>query len=225
MLPKEKAILVTKLGVPKRVPFILLLPNWVPFFFLPNWVPPILWQSWLRGLVIWAQTSQNKVFLHRAGQGWACIPGNLDNARKKTFLLCPLINPKRSSISDMDSIPLQLLVHTSLANAIPVIDNGLGEMVLLPEAKITDFAVLNRSNLGSLPPDFTICSSLATAAFLSTLSPFQLLYQNKKPWINIVFISQKDSTQHRIIVYVSFMLHLYALKVPDRVCMIHKCGF
>ena len=144
---------------------------------------------------------------------------------RKLFLLCSLINPKRSSISDMDSIPLQLLVHTSLANAIPVIDNGLGEMILLPEAKITDFAVLNRSNLGSLPPDFTICSSLATAAFLSTLSPFQLLYQNKKPWINIVFISQKDSTQHRIIVYVSFMLHLYALKVPDRVCMIHKCGF
>ena len=35
------ADIVTKLGVPKRVPFILLLPNWVPFFFLPNWVPPI----------------------------------------------------------------------------------------------------------------------------------------------------------------------------------------
>ena len=108
----------------------------------------------------------------------------------------------------MNSISLQLvLVLTSLATAtaIPAVDNGIGTQVLLPEEKITDFAVLTGNNLGNLPPEITFCSSIATGTFISSLSPFQLLYQNGKPWITIYFYpAQEDSRHHRMIFFVSF---------------------
>ena len=105
----------------------------------------------------------------------------------------------------MDSVSLQLLVSASLTSAIPAVDNGIGTQVLLPEQKITDFAVLTGNNLGNLPPEFTICSSIASNAFLGSLSFFQLLYENGEPWVTVKtrFGIEKDATQHRFQTFVS----------------------
>ena len=98
-----------------------------------------------------------------------------------------------------------LLVHTSLVTAIPVLDNGMGEKVSGPESVVNDFAVLTGNNLGTLPPDFSICSSIATRAFLGFMAPFQLLYNDGKPWITVrTDLALKDQTRHKIIFYVSF---------------------
>ena len=109
----------------------------------------------------------------------------------------------------MNSISLQLLVQVSLATAIPVVDNGMGENILGLEATVTDFAVLTGNNqgnkLGNLPPEFTICSSIASNAFLGSLSFFQLLYENGEPWVTVKtrFGIEKDATQHRFQTFVS----------------------
>ena len=109
------------------------------------------------------------------------------------------------SLVGMNSIYLWLLVHASLATAIPVLDNGMGEKVSGPESVVTDFAVLAGNNLGTLPPDITICSSIATRAFLGFMAPFQLLYQDGTPWITVrTDLALKDQTRHKIIFYVSF---------------------
>ena len=110
----------------------------------------------------------------------------------------------------MNSICLGLLVQTSLGTAIPVLGNTPGKFIMGPEEVVTDFATLTGSNLDNLPPDFTICSSMAAAAFTSGLSPFQLLYQEtKKPWITIYFYGAlMDSKYHRMTFFVSFRLHL-----------------
>ena len=110
----------------------------------------------------------------------------------------------------MNSIYLQLLAHTSLASAIPVVDNVPGKFIMGPEEVVTDFAVLTDSNLVNLPPDFTVCSSMAATAFTSGLSPFQLLYQeSKRPWITVYFYGAlMDSKKHRLTFFVSFRLHL-----------------
>ena len=114
----------------------------------------------------------------------------------------------------MDSISLQLLVQASLAAAIPVLDNGMGKGIGVTEEKISDFAILTGENLDNLPPDFTICSSVASASFLSTFSPFQLLYpDHKMPWISIYFYGpQKGSTLHRMMFFVSFFFASTCLK-------------
>ena len=127
-------------------------------------------------------------------------------AREKLLVTVALDHPV--SLPDMDSISLQLLVQASLAAAIPVLDNGMGKGIGVTEEKISDFAILTGENLDNLPPDFTICSSVASAAFLSTSSPFQLLYpDHKKPWISIYFYGpQKGSTLHRMMFFVSFFL-------------------
>ena len=117
----------------------------------------------------------------------------------------------------MNSISLQLIVQVSLATAIPVVDNGMGENILGLEATVTDFAVLTGNNqgnnlgnnldnkLGNLPPEFTICSSIASNAFLGSLSFFQLLYENGEPWVTVKtrFGIEKDATQHRFQTFVS----------------------
>ena len=109
----------------------------------------------------------------------------------------------------MNSISLQLVVQVSLAAAIPVVDNGMGENILGLEATVTDFAVLAGNNLGNnlgnLPPEFTICSSIASNAFLGSLSFFQLLYENGEPWVTVKtrFGIEKDATQHRFQTFVS----------------------
>ena len=103
-------------------------------------------------------------------------------------------------------IYLQLLAHTSLAAAIPVVENAPGSKFILgPEEVVTDFAVLNGENLDNLPPDFTVCSSLATPAFTSPLSPFQLLYQEtKRPWVTVYFYPPlSNSRHHRLTFFVS----------------------
>ena len=95
-------------------------------------------------------------------------------------------------------------MHTSLAIAIPVLDNGIGELIMGPEAVVTDFALLTDNGLENLPSDFTICSSVASRAILSGTSPFQLLYQNGEPWISFYFKGpSKDSTRHGMLFHVS----------------------
>ena len=107
----------------------------------------------------------------------------------------------------MNSIYLRLLVQACLASAIPVLDNGMGEKVSGPEAVVTDFAVLTGNNLGNLPPDLTVCSSIATRAFLGFMAPFQLLYPDGTPWITVrTDLAGKATTRHKIIFYVSFKL-------------------
>ena len=114
------------------------------------------------------------------------------------------------------SIFLGLLLLTSLATAIRVLDNGMGEKVSGPESVVNDFAVLNGDNLGTLPKDITICSSIATRAFLGFMAPFQLLYDDGTPWITVrTDLALKHQTKHKIIFYVSFRLHLFLLKGAD----------
>ena len=57
---------------------------------------------------------------------------------------------------------LQLLALASIAVAMPAIDDGMGEWILGPEERVTNFAVLSGSNLDNLPEDITICSSATT---------------------------------------------------------------
>ena len=98
----------------------------------------------------------------------------------------------------MISIYLQLLAHVSVAIMLSSIDNGKSKSILGPEELVTDFAILTDNTLGKLPDDFTICSSVDSRA------PFQLLYENGKPWISVHFKSvQKDSRYHRMIFFVS----------------------
>ena len=98
----------------------------------------------------------------------------------------------------MISIYLQLLVHVSVAIMLSSIDNGKSKSILGPEELVTDFAILTGNTLGKLSGDFTICSSVDSRA------PFQLLYENGKPWISVHFKSvQKDSRHHRMIFFVS----------------------
>ena len=107
----------------------------------------------------------------------------------------------------MNSISLQLLVQVSLATAIPVVDNGMGENILGLEATVTDFAVLTVDNPVNIPSDFTICSSVASDTFLGFLSPFQLVHPDGTPWISIrIEPAQKDSRRHRMIFFVSIDL-------------------
>ena len=111
----------------------------------------------------------------------------------------------------MNAISFQLLVHTTLAAAIPVTENSMHVSIMGPEAVIPDFAVLTANNLNDLPSDFTICSSMASDNFLDSQSPFQL-YQNGKPWISIwFFAAEKDSRHHHVYFFVSFWL--FNLKV------------
>ena len=99
---------------------------------------------------------------------------------------------------------LSLLVLASLASAIPVIENGMRPELVTSEENIPDFAIFTDNQHGNLPSDFTICSSISTQARLGSLSPFQLLLSNGRPWITTwVYSAQKDSTHHRIIFYVS----------------------
>ena len=76
----------------------------------------------------------------------------------------------------MDSILLQLLALSSIAVAMPAIDNGVGEFIFGPEGAVTDFATLSGSNTDNLPSDFTVCSSVTSGgAFTGPIAPFQLL--------------------------------------------------
>ena len=114
----------------------------------------------------------------------------------------------------MNSISLPLLMSASLSTAIPVLKDDTQHKIIGNEAMVKDFAVFTGGNhLGNLPPDFTICSSVGTEAFLSGLSPFQLFFQNEtnstyhgKPWISLfVYSGKTDSTYHRIRLTVGFM--------------------
>ena len=116
------------------------------------------------------------------------------------------------TLSDMDSTFLQLLLLPSLAFAIPVIDSGGRVSGIGPEQVVTDFAVLTGNNLTNPPQDLTLCSSLASGPFglLGPLSPFQLLYQDGRPWVSIYFYpaQQKDTTHYRMTFFVSCSQYL-----------------
>ena len=110
----------------------------------------------------------------------------------------------------MNLIFLQLIALASIANAMPAIDNGLGEQLYGPEKVVTDFATLSGSNSDSLPSDFTICSSVTTGgAFTGPIAPFQLLHENGEPWIGMLFMTnEKNITNQQIWLLVSSRLNL-----------------
>ena len=116
----------------------------------------------------------------------------------------------------MNSISLHLLVQVSLATAIPVVDNGMGENILGLEATVTDFAVLTGNNLDNLPSDFTICSSLDSQAFLGQLSPFLLQHHDGEPWISIkIDLAKKHTTNLSMVFFVSFCFPPYIFCVTE----------
>ena len=84
---------------------------------------------------------------------------------------------------------LCLLLFPTTTTALAAVSSGLGEPVYGPEQLITDYAVLAGDNLKALPPDFTICSSVSSAAFTTALSFFQLLLSNGDPWINLFVVA------------------------------------
>ena len=111
----------------------------------------------------------------------------------------------------MDSILLQLLALSSIAVAMPAIDNGVGEFIFGPEGAVTDFATLSGSNTDNLPSDFTVCSSVTSGgAFTGPIAPFQLLHENGEPWIGMLFMTnEKNITNQQIWLLVSSRLNLY----------------
>ena len=117
----------------------------------------------------------------------------------------------------MDSILLQLLALSSIAVAMPAIDNGVGEFIFGPEGAVTDFATLSGSNTDSLPSDFTVCSSVTSGgAFTGPIAPFQLLHENGEPWIGMFFMTnEKNITNQQIWLLVSSRLNLYFLTCPN----------
>ena len=91
-----------------------------------------------------------------------------------------------------------------LNKAIHVLDTGASRFFAGPENTVEDFATLATKNLGNLPREFTICSSMSTQAFKSNISPFLLLHKNGKPWIVFsIWSAEKDSTHHKINIQVS----------------------
>ena len=70
------------------------------------------------------------------------------------------------------------------------VSSGLGEPIFGPDPNlIADYALLAGDNIKPLPPDFTICSSVSSAALLTALSFFQLLLANGKPWMNLYAVA------------------------------------
>ena len=94
-------------------------------------------------------------------------------------------------------------VLVRLTIAMPSIDTGVGPFTAGPEETIQDFAILTNDDLGNLPGNFTICTSVSTDALLGRLHPFQLLHDNGKPWVTFAILpALKHSTQHRLSIKV-----------------------
>ena len=90
-----------------------------------------------------------------------------------------------------------------LTIAMPSIDTGVGPFTAGPEETIQDFAILTNDDLGNLPGNFIICTSVSTDALLGRLHPFQLLHDNGKPWVTFAILpALKHSTQHRLSIKV-----------------------
>ena len=90
-----------------------------------------------------------------------------------------------------------------LTIAMPSIDTGVGPFAAGPEETIQDFAILTNDDLGNLPGNFTICTSVSTDALLGRLHPFQLFHDNGKPWVTFAILpALKHSTQHRLSIKV-----------------------
>ena len=107
-------------------------------------------------------------------------------------------------ISDMIFVYLFFFALSPLTNAIRVLDTGASRFFAGPENTVEDFATLATENLGNLPREFTICSSMSTQAFKSNISPFLLLHKDGKPWIVFsIWSAEKDSTHHKINIQVS----------------------
>ena len=113
----------------------------------------------------------------------------------------------------MNLIFLQLIALASIANAMPAIDNGLGEQLYGPEKVVTDFAVLSGINFENVPDDITICSSVTSGgAWTGPISPFQLLHENGKPWVSLVFLADTKKITHQIWLHVSSILAIRPLE-------------
>ena len=114
-------------------------------------------------------------------------------------------------------VMLILLLHLNKILAIPAIEVNLRKqpfMVATSKVEmITDFAVLEGgTSLTKLPPSFTICSSISSAAFTSAIGPFQLMRENGQPWITvIIFVPEKDATAHFVTTLVSQQLGICLL--------------
>ena len=94
-------------------------------------------------------------------------------------------------------------VLVPLTTAMPSIDTGVGPFAAGPEETIQDFAILTNDDLGNLPGNFTICTSVSTDALLGRLHPFQLFHDNGKPWVTFAILpALKHSTQHRLSIKV-----------------------
>ena len=106
----------------------------------------------------------------------------------------------------MNSILLQLLSCASIVIAMPALD-GEGIYQIGSEDLVTDFAVLSGGTSDNLPGEFTICGSVTTSragARTATLSPFQLLHENGKPWISVFsYVEAENSTHHQFWFIVS----------------------
>ena len=95
------------------------------------------------------------------------------------------------------------IVLVSGAIAMPSIDTGVGPLAAGPEETIQDFAILTNDDLGNLPRNFTICTSVSTDALLGRLHPFQMLHDSGKPWVTFAILpALKHSTQHRLSIKV-----------------------
>ena len=106
----------------------------------------------------------------------------------------------------MNSILIQLLFCASTVIAMPALDSeGIYEMG--SEDLVTQFAVLSGSTSDNLPGEFTICGSVSTSragARTGTLSPFNLLHEDGKPWISVFsYVEAANFTHHHILLVVS----------------------
>ena len=94
-------------------------------------------------------------------------------------------------------------VLVRLTIAMPSIDTGVGPFTAGPEETIQDFAILANDDLGNLPGNFTLCTSVSTDALLGRLHPFQLFHDSGKPWVTFAILpALKHSTQHRLSIKV-----------------------
>ena len=97
-----------------------------------------------------------------------------------------------------------LLFSTTLA--LEVIDTGLGHAPgAQKENLVKDFGIFSGGETNTtLPPNFTICSSISTVDAKDPTSFFQLLSNTNDPWINVcVLFMDKTSKAHKIKVMVS----------------------
>ena len=102
------------------------------------------------------------------------------------WLIILLLPVPTSSITDTPD--------TSLASISTL---GSGDLVFGPETLIQDFALLSVPTPASLPPAFTVCSSLLTHPLPTIALFFSLLQQDGSPWLALTLSPLPDMTSTR----------------------------